>query len=79
MAGSCACGMTSGVFTVAGASGASGGQRDATGCAAGVATRPAGSSVLCGDALDGDAEPVRLVDEVVGDAAAREGDDALGE
>ena len=47
--------------------------------AAGVATRPAGSSVLCGDALDGDAEPVGLVDEVVGDAAAWEVDDALGQ
>ena len=47
--------------------------------AAGVATRPAGSSVLCGDALDGDAEPAGLVDEVVGDAAARECDDALGQ
>ena len=31
------------------------------------------------DALDGDAEPLRLVDEVVGDAAAGEGDDAIGE
>ena len=47
--------------------------------AAGVATRPAGSSVLCGDALDGDAEAAGLVDEVVGDAGAWERDDALGE
>ena len=49
------------------------------GRAAGVATRPAESSVLCGDALDGDAEPVGLVDEVVGDARAGECDDALGQ
>ena len=71
--------MTREATTGAGANGASGGQRDATSRAAGVATRPAGSSVLCGDALDGDAEAAGLVDEVVGDAAARERDDALGE
>ena len=55
------------------------GTGEAMGRAAGVATRPAESCVLCGDALDGDAEAAGLVDEVVGDAGAGERDDALGE
>ena len=55
-------GMTGEVTTGAGANGARGGQRDATSRAAGVATRPAGSSGLGCDALDGDAEAAGLVD-----------------
>ena len=72
--GSCAC-MTRVRHQRWGTSGV----RRQTSRAAGVATRPAGSSVLCGDALDGDAEAAGLVDEVVGDAAAWERDDALGQ
>ena len=47
--------------------------------AGGVATRPVRMFASSRNALDGDAEPVGLVDEVVGDARAWERDDALGQ
>ena len=82
MAGSCGGGKTRGCDAGAGACAfchKQWGNTGGDGPRAGVATRPAGSSVLCSDTLDGDAEPVRLVDEVVGDARAWERDDALGQ